>query len=62
MGKVSLLRISNDVVMILYKINYEGIEQGKKINESNIESTSVYVLRNDKWLEFFYQETQSPKL
>jgi hypothetical protein len=62
MGKVSLLRISHDVVMILYKINYEGFQQGKKINESNIESTSVYVLRNDKWLEFFYQETQSPKL
>ena len=62
MGKVTLLRISSDVVMILYKINYEGLQQGKKINESNIESTSVYVLRNEKWLEFFYQETQGPKL
>jgi hypothetical protein len=62
MGKVSLLRISNDVVMILYKINYEGIQQGKKINESNIESTSVYVQRKEKWLEIFYQETQAPKL
>ena len=62
MGKVTLLRISSDVVMILYKINYEGFQQDKKINESNIESTSVYVLRNEKWLEFFYQETQGPKL
>jgi hypothetical protein len=48
--------------MILYKINYEGIQQGKKINESNIESTSVYVQRKEKWLEIFYQETQAPKL
>ena len=62
MGKVTLLRISHDVVMILYKINYEGIQQGKKINASNIESTSVYVQRKEKWLEIFYQETQAPKL
>jgi hypothetical protein len=43
--------------MILYKLGYEGHHKGKKIKMSNIESSSLYVLREKKWVEIFYQET-----
>jgi hypothetical protein len=61
MGKTSLLKINNDAVIILYKLSYEGIHKGKKIKKSNIESSSLYALREQKWLEIFYQETQAHK-
>ena len=59
MGKVSMLRINNEAVMILYKLGYEGHHKGKKIKMSGIESSSLYVLREKKWVEIFYQETHA---
>ena len=61
MGKVSLLRINDDAVMILYRLGYEGMHKGKKLKLSGIESSSLYTRREGKWLEIFYQETLVPK-
>ena len=61
MGKVSLLRINDDAVMILYRLGYEGMHKGKKLKLSGIESSSLYTRRDGKWLEIFYQETLVPK-
>ncbi len=57
MGKVSILKATDDSVMIMYPINYEGIHGGKQESFAEVESSSLYVRRGGKWLEIFYQET-----
>ena len=57
MGEVSLLRINEHAVMVLYRAGFEGVHKGKKLSQSGVESSSLYVRRDGKWLEIFYQET-----
>ena len=57
MGKVSMLKVTEDSVMIMYTIKYEGLHHGKKESFAELESSSLYVRRGGKWLEIFYQET-----
>ena len=57
MGDVSLLRINEHAVMVLYRAGFEGVHKGKKLSQSGVESSSLYVRRDGKWLEIFYQET-----
>jgi len=57
MGKTSLLRISDDAAMILYRISYQGTHKNQKEAYADIESSSLYVQRDGKWQEIFYQET-----
>ncbi len=61
MGKVTLFRINEGAVMILYRLDYAGKHKGKEMKMTNIESSSLYVRRDGKWLEIFYQETATPK-
>ena len=60
MGKTSLLQIKPGVCFIFYKLNYSGNHKGKKINFDDLQSSSLYVLRDGKWQEIFYQETVMP--
>ena len=60
MGDVSLLRINEHAVMVLYRAGFEGVHKGKKLSQSGVESSSLYVRRDGKWLEIFYQETATP--
>ena len=60
MGDVSLLRINEDAVMVLYRASFEGVHKGKTLSTSGVESSSLYVRRDGKWLEIFYQETATP--
>jgi len=57
MGPTSLRRITDDVALILYRVSYEAIQDGHKELFSDIESSSLYVRREGKWQESFYQET-----
>ena len=60
MGKVTMMRINDDAVMVLYRAGFEGNHKGKPLAKSGIESSSLYVRRDGRWLEIFYQETASP--
>lgn len=57
MGEVSLLRINEHAVMVLYRAGFKGIHKGMPLAQSGVESSSLYVRRDGKWLEIFYQET-----
>ena len=57
MGEVTMMRINEDAVMILYRAGFEGVHKGKTITQAGVESSSLYVRRDGKWLEIFYQET-----
>lgn len=60
MGEVSTLRISDNAVMVLYRVSFEGSHKGKRLPQTAVESSSLYVHRDGKWLEIFYQETAIP--
>ena len=60
MGEVSLLRINENAAMVLYRAGFEGVHKGKTLSTSGVESSSLYVRRDGKWLEIFYQETAAP--
>lgn len=60
MGQTSLLQIQPGVCFIFYKLDYSGNHKGKKIKFNDLQSSSLYVLRDGKWLEIFYQETVIP--
>jgi hypothetical protein len=60
MGDVSMLRINENAVMVLYRASFAGIHKGKQLAQSDVESSSLYVRRDGKWLEIFYQETAVP--
>jgi len=57
MSNVSLIKINDDAAMLLYTLAYEGAHRDHKVNLSGISSSSLYVRRGGKWLEYFYQET-----
>ncbi|MFM2096542.1 MAG: hypothetical protein RIS70_3666, partial [Planctomycetota bacterium] len=57
MGPTSLLKVSENVAMVMYRMSYEAIQGGQKEILANIESSSLYVRRDGKWMEIFYQET-----
>jgi hypothetical protein len=57
MGQTSLLQIQPGVCFIFYKLDYSGNHKGKKIKFNDLQSSSLYVLRDGKWQEIFYQET-----
>ena len=61
MGKTSLLQIQPGVCFIFYKLDYSGNHKGKKITFNDLQSSSLYVLRDGKWQEIFYQETVMPE-
>ena len=61
MGKTSLLQIQPGVCFIFYKLDYSGNHKGKKITFNDLQSSSLYVLRDGKWQEIFYQETVVPE-
>ncbi len=61
MGKTSFLQIQPGVCFIFYKVDYSGNHKGKKIKFNDLQSSSLYVLRDGKWLEIFYQETVMPE-
>ena len=61
MAEVSLLRINEDSAMVTYRASYEGVHKNKKEQFSDVESSSLYVRREGKWLEIFYQETAKPR-
>ena len=46
--------------MVLYRASFEGVHKGKTLSTSGVESSSLYVRRDGKWLEIFYQETATP--
>jgi len=60
MGEVSMMQINEHAVMVLYRASFEGIHNGKRLTKSDVESSSLYVRRDGKWLEIFYQETAIP--
>ena len=60
MGDVSMLRINEHAVMVLYRASFASIHKGKQLAQSDVESSSLYVRRDGKWLEIFYQETAIP--
>ena len=60
MGKTSLLQIQPGVCFIFYKLDYSGNHKGQKITFNDLQSSSLYVLRDGRWQEIFYQETVMP--
>lgn len=61
MSEVSMLRVNEDSAMIIYRVSYEGVHKTKKEQFTDVESSSLYVRRDGKWLEIFYQETAKPR-
>lgn len=59
MGPTKLLRVSDNVAMIMYRVSYEAVVNGQKEIFADIESSSLYVQREGKWQEIFYQETSA---
>jgi len=57
MGKGSLLRVSQDAVMLLYPASYEAVHKGVEEKFSAVNSSALYVQRGGKWKQLFYQET-----
>ncbi len=57
MGKVSMLKVNEDAVMLTYTSAYEGVHKMMKENMKGIETSSLWVRRGEKWLNIFYQET-----
>ena len=57
MSETSILRVSDDAAMIMYRVSYQGTHKNQKEAYADIESSSLYVSRDGKWLEIFYQET-----
>jgi hypothetical protein len=51
MGEVSMMQINEHAVMVLYRASFEGIHKGKRLAKSDVESSSLYVRRDGKWLE-----------
>ena len=60
MGDVTMMRINDHAAMVLYRASFEGVHKGKRLAQTNVESSSLYVRRDEKWLEIFYQETAIP--
>jgi len=60
MGDVSMMRINADAALVLYRASFEGVHKGKRLAQTTVESSSLYVRRDGKWLEIFYQETAIP--
>jgi hypothetical protein len=60
MGDVSMMRINADAALVLYRASFEGVHKGKRLAQTTVESSSLYVRRDGKWLEVFYQETAIP--
>jgi hypothetical protein len=44
----------------LERASFEGVHKGKRLAQTTVESSSLYVRRDGKWLEVFYQETAIP--
>jgi len=44
----------------LERASCEGVHKGKRLAQTTVESSSLYVRRDGKWLEIFYQETAIP--
>ena len=61
MGEVSILRVNEDSAILMYKLSYEGVHKNNKEKFTDVESSSLYVRREGKWLEIFYQETAKPR-
>lgn len=59
-GEVSTLRINDNAVMVLSRVSFEGSHKGKRLPQTAVESSSLYVRRDGKWLEIFYQGTAIP--
>jgi len=57
MGKVTMLKVNEDAIMIMYSVSYEGVHKKQKETFADIESSSLYVRRDGTWREIFYQET-----
>lgn len=61
MEKTTLLRIGRDAAMILYQASYEAIHKGVEEQYSAVNCSSLYVRRQGKWRQVFYQETPTAK-
>jgi len=55
-----MMRINEHASMVLYRASFEGIHKRKRLAQTNVDSSSLYVHRDGKWLEIFYQETAIP--
>jgi ketosteroid isomerase-like protein len=60
MEEVKSQAVTKDVVLFTYTVKYEGTYKGKKLPAKSY-AASLWVKRDGKWLEVFYQETQAAK-
>lgn len=58
MEDVKLRRVNQEAAFVLYRLKYDGLVGGKPVKIEAIQASSLYVLRDGKWLEVFYQETE----
>ena len=58
MDDVKLLRVNQEAAFVLYRLKYDGLVGGKPTKVDAVKASSLYVLRNGKWQEVFYQETE----
>lgn len=61
MGEAKLLPVGPDAAFVLYPVKYEGTFKGQKVKVAGAQASSLYVRRNGKWVELFYQETEIAK-
>ena len=60
MGDVTMMRINDHAAMVLYRASFEGVHKGKRLAQTNVESSSLYVRRGEKWLDIFLSRRPSP--
>ncbi len=61
MGKASMLRVNKDAAMILYSASYEAVHKGVEERYSAVNCSALYIRRDGKWKQMFYQETAATK-
>ena len=52
-----MLPIDNDAVILTYNTNLKGTFKGQEIPPGPYHSAAVWVNRDGKWQDFFYQQT-----
>ena len=60
MSAVTLLRLNEHALLLLYRANFEGVHKGERLAQTDVELSSLYVRRNGKWLKILYQEKAIP--
>jgi ketosteroid isomerase-like protein len=57
LGKLKITMLTADVALVTYPLRMKGTYKGKEVPAKSVAS-GVWVRRDGKWVEAFYQETE----